>query len=72
MNATNGHPLYVAALSARVAAGEDMVTAMVTAMTPPLGTLTRSAVTTITCSWSEAAAQPSCGRSWIFSRARRG
>ena len=39
INATHGHPLYVAALSARVAAGEDIATAMVTALTPPLGTL---------------------------------
>lgn len=39
MNATNGHPLYVAALSARVAQGEDLATAMMTALTPPLGAL---------------------------------
>lgn len=39
MNATNGHPLYVAALSARVASGEDLVTSMVAALTPPLGAL---------------------------------
>ncbi|HEY3176631.1 MAG TPA: ATP-binding protein [Candidatus Polarisedimenticolia bacterium] len=39
MNATNGHPLYAEILARRVAAGEDLASALAAELYPPLGAL---------------------------------